>query len=444
MKIQRQLYQDLAQMPPQELAQLLAEVLPYGEIKARMDGTVALIHAYGLRRFQSTADLLELGIPEDDPRNEVFTATMQSLVSEKIQNELRNHAVRVGTVCRDAGAIEVWEGPRKAWWVPVACFEEFINAVDSHIEEFAALRDRHLVDGYEDLRWEAEDNYTASLRAAWEDLASANHHGSNLQEYLESGLAYFEQRFPTREEIKNDIRMEMEIVSKSLPPLITRRVEKMREAEVEALTAEAALQRAQASREAEQMQLAQIQKQAEKERLALLKEKRRKQEEILLRQMRPEITQMQEALERITASTTRLADEIIRAAKNGAEISPAISKSWNTRLERLRKLAPSNPRLGEAVEALQQLKEDSTGEGRSNGYSIRKTQRRVEEGLEELAATTAFESFTNDVFSLLQHGDREGVLSHIHRARAQHREQLEELEALYEYVVAIMAKKEVG
>ncbi|MFO7943924.1 MAG: hypothetical protein R6U51_06460 [Anaerolineales bacterium] len=36
----------------------------------------------------------------------MFTATMQSLVSEKIQNELRNHAVRVGTVCRDEGAAE--------------------------------------------------------------------------------------------------------------------------------------------------------------------------------------------------------------------------------------------------------------------------------------------------------------------------------------------------
>lgn len=55
---------------------------------------------------------------------------------------------------------------------------------------------------------------------------------------------------------------------------------------------------------------------------------------------------MQEAMERITASTTMLADEIIRSAANGAEISSAVSKSWNTRLERLRKLSPSNPRLG--------------------------------------------------------------------------------------------------
>jgi hypothetical protein len=100
--------------------------------------------------------------------------------------------------------------------------------------------------------------------------------------------------------------MEMEIISKSLPPSIRHKVEKLREAEVRALTAEAAAQRALASRQTEQMELVQIKKEAEEERLNLLKEKRRKQEEILLSQMRPEISQMQEAMERITASTTML------------------------------------------------------------------------------------------------------------------------------------------
>ena len=191
------------------------------------------------------------------------------------------------------------------------------------------------------------------------------------------------------------------------------------------------------------MELIQIKREAEEERLNLLKEKRRKQELILLSQMRPEISQMQEAMERITASTTMLADEIIRAASNGSEISSAISKSWNTRLERLRKLTPSNPRLGEAIEALQQLKEDSTGESKVNRFNIEQTQRRVKDGLEELSASTVFESFANDIFSLLQNGDREGVLSQIHQARSQHREQLDELENLYKYVVQIMTRKEV-
>jgi type II secretory pathway component PulF len=152
---------------------------------------------------------------------------------------------------------------------------------------------------------------------------------------------------------------------------------------------------------------------------------------------------MQEAMERITASTTMLADEIIRAAKSGTEISSAISKSWNTRLERLRKLTPSNPRLGEAIEALQQLKEDSIGEVKVNSFNIQQTQKRVKEGLEELSTSTVFESFANDIFSLLQNGDREGVLSQIHQARSQHREQLDELENLYKYVVQIMTRKEV-
>ena len=438
-----QLYDDLAKLPPLELSQLLAEVLPIGEIKARMDGTVVVVHAYGLRRFQTSTDLKELGIPEDDPRNKVFMTTMQSLVSEKVQNALRNHASRVRKICKDQGAIEVWEGPRKAWWVPVECFDTFTRSIENYIQEFTALRDRHLVDEYDTLRREAEQNYTDSLRAAYKDLAAGNGYNLSLTAYLDTGLEYFDRRFPTLGEIETDIRMEMEILSKSLPPSIRHKVEKLREAEVLALTAEAAAQRALASKETEQMELVQIKREAEEERLNLLKEKRRKQEEILLSQMRPEISQMQEAMERITASTTMLADEIIRAAKSGSEISSAISKSWNTRLERLRKLTPSNPRLGEAIVALQQLKEDSTGEVKVNSFNIRQTQKRVKEGLEELSTSTVFESFANDIFTLLQNGDREGVLSQIHQARSQHREQLDELENLYKYVVQIMTRKEV-
>lgn len=225
----RQLYKELAQLPPQEISQLLAEVLPYGEIKARMDGSVILIHAYGLRRFQSTTDLMELGIPEDDPRSKVFTATMQNLVSEKIQNALRNHVARVRAVCKNLGAIEVWEGPRKAWWVPVECFEAFNLAVAAHIDQFAELRDRFLVDSHEDLRRQAKQDYRESLQAAWEDLAATGQNGLGLQDYMDSGQQFFDERFPTCEEIQRDIRMEMEIITKSLPPVIAHKVEKMRD-----------------------------------------------------------------------------------------------------------------------------------------------------------------------------------------------------------------------
>ena len=301
-----QLYDDLAKLPPLELSQLLAEVLPIGEIKARMDGTVVVVHAYGLRRFQTSTDLKELGIPEDDPRNKVFMTTMQSLVSEKVQNALRNYASRVRNICKNEGAIEVWEGPRKAWWVPVVCFDTFTRSIENYIQEFTTLRDRYLVDEYDTLRREAEENYTDSLRAAYKDLAAGNGYSLSLTAYLDTGLEYFDRRFPTRGEIQTDIRMEMEILSKSLPPSIRHKVEKLREAEVQALTAEAAALRALASKETEQMELIQIKREAEDERLNLLKEKRRKQEEILLTQMRPEISQMQEAMERITASTTML------------------------------------------------------------------------------------------------------------------------------------------
>lgn len=320
-----QLYNNLARLPAPELVQILADVLPIGEIKARMDGTVVLVHAYGLRRFQTTTDLRELGITEDDPRSKVFTTTMQTLVSEKVQGTLRNHASRVKKICRNEGAVEVWEGTRKAWWVPVECFDTFTRAVETYVQEFSHLRDRHLLDNYDSLRSEAEMNYIESLKAAYEELSNGNGNPTAKMNYLDDGSDYFDRRFPTREEIRRDIRMEMEIVSKSLPPAICHKVETLRETEVQALTAEAAAQRAVASRETEQMELVQIKKEAE----------------------------------------------------------------------------------------------------------------------EELSSSTVFESFANDIFSLLQNGDREGVLSQIHTARSQHREQLDELENLYQYVVQIVTRKEV-
>jgi len=440
----QKIYNELAQLPREELARILAEILPYGEIKARMDGTVVLIHAYGLYRFQSTTDLVELGIPEEDPRSKVFASTLQNLVSENTQKLLRNHASKIRSICRNEGAVEVWEGARKAWWVPVECFDSFARAVEAHIQEFARLRDKYLVDQYDSLVDAANQNYTDSLEAAYEELTNGSGGAQTREEYVSAGLGYFDQRFPTREEIRTDIRMEMAVVSKSLPPKISHKVEALREAEVQALTVEAAARRVRTQKDTEQLEIVQIKKEAELERLQLLKEKRRKQEEILLAQMRPEITQMQEAMERISASTTQLADEIIRAAKGSVEISSAVSRSWNTRLDRLAKLAPSNPKLGEAVEALQQLKEDAKGENKTNGFSIQQAEKRVKEGLEELTTNTVFERFANDIFTLLQEGDREGVLTQIHQARAQHSENLEELENLYQYVIEIMARNKGG
>lgn len=47
----RRLYKELAQLPPREISKLLAEVLPYGKIKARMDGSAILILAWGVQPF---------------------------------------------------------------------------------------------------------------------------------------------------------------------------------------------------------------------------------------------------------------------------------------------------------------------------------------------------------------------------------------------------------
>ena len=116
-------------MPQDERIRLLQQLLPPQELFARMDGTRFIIRKHGLHIFDTSTLLTQAGIPEDDPRNQVFRELRGELLERHIPDTLRSIAGRIDTVCCQSGAIQVWEGGRKAWWVPIAATSKYEGSV---------------------------------------------------------------------------------------------------------------------------------------------------------------------------------------------------------------------------------------------------------------------------------------------------------------------------
>jgi hypothetical protein len=108
-----QLYDSLDQLPADERRQLLRELLPPQELFARMDGTRFLIRRRGLGMFETRSLLHEAGIPDGDPRQQVFRYLRGGLIDRSIPDQLRAIAARADTVCRQSGAVAVWDAGQR-------------------------------------------------------------------------------------------------------------------------------------------------------------------------------------------------------------------------------------------------------------------------------------------------------------------------------------------
>lgn len=155
MNVFDRVYEQLDALPKEERIQLLRQILPPQELFSRTDGTKFIIRKHGLRIFETSTLLTQAGIPEDDPRSEVFRELRGGLVDRKIPDALRAIAARSETVCRRNGAIQLWDGGRKAWWIPLAATSQFEEAINDLIQEFERMRDNLLLDDYESVRAEA-------------------------------------------------------------------------------------------------------------------------------------------------------------------------------------------------------------------------------------------------------------------------------------------------
>ena len=436
MNVFDRVYEQLDALPKEERIQLLRQILPPQELFSRTDGTRFIIRKHGLRIFETSTLLTQAGIPEDDPRSEVFRELRGGLVDRKIPDALRAIAARSETVCRRNGAIQLWDGGRKAWWIPLAATSQFEEAINDLIQEFERMRDNLLLDDYESVRAEAGEKWGESSAAAWENMQKLGKTTISREDFLHRSMVTFNQMFPFKEEIQEKIRMCLVPVQSPLPEKIEKILIDVREAERERLQAEADAAR-------EQIRLIDLDRQLRQAELARIEQERHTRARILRDALNPEIEQAKEIIVQAQASLMRVACEIFRVIESGAEISPATMRSWNKRLKTLSVLAIGNVSLEQALSDLKQLKEEIKGETFPDKRKLHAANKKVEKAFQDLERRAALEIHADQIWQLMRAGQGSEALERIAKLRQEATNSLNEVEALWKLVASVAAENEI-
>ncbi len=434
MDVYTQVYERLDALPKEERLALLMEIMPPQELFARTDGMRCLVRAFGLGIFETSALLSEAGIPEDDPRCEVFRELKGGLIDRSIPNALRALASREATVCRRAGAVQVWEGGRRGWWVPLAASSKFEEAVLRLIKEFIETRDRLLLRDYEAIQSGARERWRQASQAAYENmlhLARAN--ALSQAEFMARSMGTFEARFPSEDDVVKKIRMELVPLERPLPERIERILEDVR-------AAERRKQEAEAERSMEQKRLLELEQHFKEEQLRQLEEERRARERILREAIDPQVRQAQEIVAQVQASLVRVAREITTAIAGGAAVSPATRRSWAQRLEALAALAPGNVSLEQALNGLRRLSKTDAAAARTDFASV---DRNVQAALRNLERRASIEMRADLIWQLMKEGRAEEALRRVAGLRERLSDHLSEVEALWEMVMQVGAQNQI-
>ena len=433
MDIYRNVYERLDALPTEERIALLMEILPPQELFVRTDGFRCLIRTFGLRIFETASMLFEAGIPDDDPRTEVFRALRGGLVDEMIPNKLRSIAARERTVCKRVGAIQVWEGGKLAWWVPLAAASKFEEVVENLIRKFSDTRDKLLLEDYITLRLGAERRWSEASEAAYENMQKLDRTWQMSKvDFIQRSLTTFNAKFPDERAIQERVRMELVPIEKPLPETIERILEDVRQAAREKEEAEA-------NRAREQMRLLEVERHLRREKILKLQEDRRARDRILREALDPQIQQAQQIVMQVQASLLRVARQITEAIANGADISPATRRSWNQRLKTMSVLASGNASLERALEDLTCLSNKKNG---TSSKQLDATSRNVQIALAELESRASLEIRADQIWQLMREGKAEESLRRVASLRERLGEDLSEVEALWEMVIEIGARNE--
>jgi len=243
--------------------------------------------------------------------------------------------------------------------------------------------------------------------------------------------------FPSQEDIREKIKLELLPVQRPLPEKIERILEDVRQAEREKLQSEADSNR-------EQMRLIEVERQLKEMELDKLENERRLRSRLLKDALQPEIESAREIIVQAQAGLMRVAEEIFRAIDSNSEISPATMRSWNKRLKLLSVFAVGNVPLEQALEQLRQLKEETRREGNPSPDQISKVSKEVESAFRELERRASLEIHADKVWQLLRSGKGSDALRNIATLRDEISNNLNEVEALWNLVANVSAENELA
>ena len=438
-----ELYERLLELPPAELKEILRNVLPPEELFQRTDGTLFIIRVHGLRIFDTSAMLEEAGIPHEDPRSRVFRELRGGLIDRDVPNGLRAIAAREETVCKNAGAVRIWIGSRKGWWVPVGATSKFKAALDALFQEYETLRDSHLVERYAALYGQARERFEAAAQSAWEDMHRLGRVAVGKRQYVESSLETFEARFPSKEAILEKVKMVLEARQQPLPPRLGELLSELRHKERQILEAQLERERAaakktfaEAEQQAEQLRIERLEREMKQQQLYKLEEERKLRDDLIREAISAEYEQAQQIVLQIQSRLVVLAHEITDAVSQGRKIAPATKNSWRKTLEQLSVLAPENPAIEAALASLEKVSEKKTAVSQSE---LQQAKRAVSQALASIENRAKTQINADDLWKLIAQGEGEAVLRRLNQIRAETADNLSELDALYELALQIGA-----
>lgn len=435
MNIFQEVYARLDALSQDERIRLLQQLLPPQELFARMDGTRFIIRKHGLHLFDTSTLLTQAGIPEDDPRNQVFRELRGGLLERRVPDALRAVAARIDAACSRSGALQVWEGGRKAWWVPVAGTSRFESSVRQGIREFEDARERLLLDDYDTVRAEAEQRWSDSCLAAWDNLQRLGK-PIDRDAFLATSMSTFGGVFPTRREIREKVHIELLPVQRPLPHEVEELLADLREAERHKLEAEAAAAQ-------EQGRLVSLEVQLKEEQAAALRRERHVREQLLREAIDPEIERARQIVLQAQSSLMRVAGEIFSALEAGTAVSPATMRSWNHRLQTLSILAAGNVPLEVALDKLKELKGNAGDRAPILPEALRQASRHIEQAFLGLERRSAQELHADQIWQLMRAGQGDEALQRIAELRSQANNSLSEVDALWKLVSGIAARNEL-
>ena len=440
-----ELYNRLLVLPPDELKEILKNILPPEELFQRIDGTLFIIRVHGLRIFDTSAMLEEAGIPHDDPRTRVFRELRGGLIDKEVPNGLRAIAGREETVCRNAGAVRIWIGSRKGWWVPIGATTKFKEALDALFEEYETLRDTSLVERYESLYEEAEDRFTAATESAWEDMHKMGRIDIGKDDYVEKSLETFSERFPSREAIIEKVKMVLIPKQQSLPKRVEEILSELREKEREILETQLLKERAEAQKaiaeaeqETEQLRIERLDREVKQHKLYSLEKEREARQDLLREAISEEYEQAQQIVIQIQSRLVVLAQEIIDRVGKGEKIAPGTKSSWRKTLDQLSVLAPGNPAVEAALASLETVSEKKT---KISKKELRLANLSVTQALASIESKAKTRINADHIWKLISSGEGEAALRKLNEIREKTAENLGELDALYDLAIEIGASE---
>lgn len=434
--IHENIYERLAQLPPDEMKQMLRQLIPPASLAIAAGGTLLDVSTFGLRKFQGKASLPDLGIPDGDPRASIFSGLKAARIDPKIANKLRAISAREETVGAQAGAQKIWAQGRKVWFVPTNRTTDFMNAIGALAAEFAREVDEQIVSRYDELRTEARHEYRQACQQAWDDMHRRKQPlQQGRDEYVDQAIAQFDAAFPSREEVASGVRMEIVTVAPGAPRVVQAIWDEERTAYAQALRAQRDAAQAEFQASLRQAEMFEAQKVA-----ADIAAQKELDDQALRRQLladaiAPEVQAArglaQKAVEEMFAAFSKAAESI----KSGQPVSPQAKRAWQVRLESLKALAMPD---GDFEAAIEQLGTIIEGGRAPTDASLNAAQKAVQRALNEITQGVQMDVDADAMVALVHAGRGEDALRTIFQARAKAADTAILADALRDIVVARM------